>query len=129
MLDEAGYPRGSDGTRFTLKFAQFDRWDPTYAEVILGYFEAIGVKGEIVIQTVAEHTAANKADTHEWALFSGGVQGMGFTALLKPNTPKFSVSQPWVQGYFGESGMGWGERNTFMARLWIDSQLKAEMGR
>ena len=26
---------------------------------------------EIVIQTVAEHVAANKADTHEWALFSG----------------------------------------------------------
>ena len=28
LLDEVGYPRGSDGTRFTLKFAQFDRWDP-----------------------------------------------------------------------------------------------------
>ena len=49
--------------------------------------------------------------------------------LIKPNAPKFSLSQPWVEGYSGEFGMGWGERNTFMARLWIDSELKESMGR
>ena len=49
-------------------------------------------------------------------------------AILKPQSPKFYVSQPWVEGYFGESGMQRASRNTFMARLWIDSALKKEMG-
>ena len=47
--------------------------------------------------------------------------------LVKSNAPKFHVSQPWVEGYFGEAGMGRGERNTFLARLWIDSELKQAM--
>ena len=49
--------------------------------------------------------------------------------LVKSISPRVAVSQPWVQGYFGESSMGWAERNAFMARLWIDSELKKAMGR
>ena len=49
--------------------------------------------------------------------------------LIKSRVPTFYVSQPWVQGYFGEAGMGWGRRYTFMARLWIDSEMKEAMGR
>ena len=49
--------------------------------------------------------------------------------ISKSTVPKFGVSQPWVQGYFGESGMGWGERMTHLARIWIDSELKEAMGR
>ena len=49
--------------------------------------------------------------------------------LVKSKSPQFSVSQPWVEGYFGEAGMGWGERNTVQARIWIDSELKNAMGR
>ena len=48
-------------------------------------------------------------------------------ALVKSGSPWYYVSQPWVQGYFGEAGMGLGERNTFQARLWIDSELKQVM--
>ena len=48
--------------------------------------------------------------------------------LNKSNSPTFAVSQPWVQGYFGEAGMGWGERNTHLARIWIDSELKKAKG-
>ncbi len=48
--------------------------------------------------------------------------------LVKSNIPNHFVNQPWVQGYFGEAGMGWGERMTHLARLWIDSELKEEMG-
>ena len=49
-------------------------------------------------------------------------------ALNKSTSPLFFLSQPWVEGYFGEAGMGWGERNTFQARLWIDQELKEAMG-
>ena len=48
--------------------------------------------------------------------------------LVKSRVPTFYVSQPWVQGYFGEAGMGWGRRYTFMARLWIDQELKEATG-
>ena len=178
LLDAAGYPRGADGYRFTVKLAHYDRYDPTYAEIVIGYFDAIGVKGELDILTDAEAGPLNAADTHEFALMTnaygtlapslyvhritrfGGVdyakakdprmdalvadmqtpttleewqsyyrQADEITirehwGLIKSNAPKFGLSQPWVEGYFGEFVMGWGERNTFMARLWIDSELK-----
>ena len=49
-------------------------------------------------------------------------------AIVRSSSPDFAVSQPWVQGYFGEAGMGTSERYTFMARLWIDSEMKEAMG-
>ena len=48
--------------------------------------------------------------------------------LVKSRSPMFYVSQPWVQGFFGESMMGKGERNTHLARIWIDQELKKAMG-
>ena len=48
--------------------------------------------------------------------------------LVKSRSPMIYVSQPWVEGYFGEAGMQRASRNTFMARLWIDSGLKEAMG-
>ena len=48
--------------------------------------------------------------------------------LVKSISPRFSVNQPWVKSFSGESSMGLGERNTFFARLWIDSELKESTG-
>ena len=48
--------------------------------------------------------------------------------IVKPRSPLFSVSQPWVEGYAGEWGLGDTERHTHFSRLWIDSELKKEMG-
>ena len=183
LLDAAGYTRGADGYRFKVKIAHYDRYDPTYTELLMGYFEAIGVKSEMVVQTTAEQTALGRADTHEWHIYnmSYGVlapsnyiyritrfgdfdnakakdprmdalvaamqtattveewksyhrQADEITVrehwgLVKSNSPKFSATQPWVEGFFGELGMGWGGRNTLFARLWIDSELKKAMGR
>ena len=153
----------------------------------MGYFEAIGVESELVMQSPAEYNAANSnsVDTHEWHLPSGAYGVAGHASwlplttlthnfgtysinkakdprmdalylahiettdmeelksiyrqadeitvrehwgLVKSISPRFSVSQPWVQGYFGEAGMGWGERNTHLARIWIDQELKEAMG-
>ena len=183
LLDEAGYARGADGYRFKLKLALHDRYDPTYPEIVMGYFEAIGVDSELVMQSGAESTARNRADTAEWHLMNGSYQGdnpiwqlsvmsqnidgWSFNkakdpridalyravresidveevksilrqadeiavrehwGLNKSASPVFSVNQPWVKGYNGEWNMGRGERNTFMARIWIDSELKKAMG-
>ncbi len=184
LLDEAGYPRGADGIRFKVKLALHDRYDPTHPELIMGYFEAIGVASELVMQTTPESGARNNAETAEWELLSGGYgsgatqvmieamcQNAGRTfsytkvqctrlkdlheaatnsllledvqsiirqadeitvrqhfGLVKSISPRFSVNQPWVKSFSGESSMGLGERNTFFARLWIDSELKESTG-
>ena len=44
-----------------------------------------------------------------------------------PRVPLFSVTQPWVIGYNGEID-GNVDRHQHVARLWIDSELKKEMG-
>ena len=49
-------------------------------------------------------------------------------AIWGPDSPQYQLSQPWVKGYSGEASMGnwqWGE---LFARVWIDQELKAEMG-
>ena len=186
LLDAAGYPRGADGYRFKVSLALHDRYDPTYPEILMGYYDAIGVESELVMQTGPESTARNNADTAEWHILSGGymwegstayihiqmvVQNIGWGSYNKANDPRmealylaakealdieeyksilrqadeitvrehwgpsksvapiFSVNQPWVIGFNGEGTMGRDRRNTFFARLWIDSELKEAMGR
>ena len=45
-----------------------------------------------------------------------------------PDSPQYQVSQPWLKGYNGEAHMGNWHFNDFFARIWIDQELKAEMG-
>jgi len=75
LLDAAGYPRGADGYRFKLTMALLVRFEPTYAEIVVEFFRAIGVDAEIYISPEAEHSAAFKADTHEWHLMTGAHLG------------------------------------------------------
>ena len=183
ILDAAGYPRRADGYRFKVKLGSAEKFETTYAEILVSYFDAIGVDSEIEVVTAADKGAARSGPTMKWDLHNFGyyswfapnkdiyclsncadghwpktqdqrmhdiVAAMKVAAtmeesmslhreadektvrdhyaILKPQSPKFYVSQPWVEGYFGESGMQRASRNTFMARLWIDSALKEEMG-
>ena len=45
-----------------------------------------------------------------------------------PRTPISFLLQPWVIGFNGEMVLGNNEANEPLARLWIDSELKAAMG-
>ena len=45
-----------------------------------------------------------------------------------PTVPRIRVTQPWVKGYSGEYHLGRSNTNALFARLWIDRDLKAEMG-
>ena len=42
--------------------------------------------------------------------------------------PQFQVAQPWVKGYNGEIGIGVAGFTTLLTRLWIDQDLKQELG-
>ena len=41
---------------------------------------------------------------------------------------KYRAHQPWVLGFNGEWEISWMDQQSILARLWIDSELKAEMG-
>ena len=45
-----------------------------------------------------------------------------------PDAPQYQLSQPWVKGYNGEACMGNWQFQDLFARLWIDQELKTEMG-
>ena len=46
-----------------------------------------------------------------------------------PTSPQFNVAQSWVKGYNGEISLGMqGQFLTLTARVWIDQDLKREMG-
>ena len=45
-----------------------------------------------------------------------------------PDVPIVHVTQPWLKGYNGEYHLGYNNTNALFARLWIDQDLKNEMG-
>ncbi len=45
-----------------------------------------------------------------------------------PIAPSFEATQPWLKGYNGEFRLGFTVKNWLFARLWIDQDLKKEMG-
>ena len=46
-----------------------------------------------------------------------------------PLSPQFNVAQPWVKGYNGEVSLSKnGHYSTVLTRVWIDQDLKREMG-
>ncbi len=55
------------------------------------------------------------ATAQHWILWGGRV-------------PQFNVHQPWIKGYNGETDLGDMDRTMMFSRLWIDQELKKEMG-
>ena len=45
-----------------------------------------------------------------------------------PKVPVFNASQPWIKGYNGEVELGLARAAAIFARIWIDQDLKKEMG-
>ena len=48
--------------------------------------------------------------------------------ITAPVTPQFNVAQPWLKGYNGEVSIGNQQYTSLLARLWIDQDLKRELG-
>ena len=48
--------------------------------------------------------------------------------IAGPRPPMFNAVQPWVMGYNGENDLSTTEGPLIFARLWIDQDLKKEMG-
>ena len=184
LLDEAGYPRGADGVRFSLPLVHRESSDLGYLEVVKAYLAEIGIAGEI--ETVDRPTWIAMAGEGTWGggglVLQGRHAGLDYppdslcfkpsafymkladdpvqeamheevmaattfeeqARLVKacdwhqilqhsyiwgPKVPQFHASQPWVMGYNGEGALSvQSQAAAIYARLWIDQELKKEMG-
>ena len=183
LLDEAGYPRGPDGTRFKVALGHYEFFLLDYTQLAAAYWADIGVDVDITVRDRSTHLAAEREHTYgdmvtsiagndpygpllplEW-YYSGGYRNPSnlndpeydllYEAardattleeqqkavketdmwLIKnhlyvwgPIDPRFIAIQPWLIGYNGELMLGQDDRKALFARLWIDSELKKEMG-
>ena len=57
LLDEAGYERGDDGTRFKAEFSHFARWPVAWSEFAVSYWREIGIDIDMITPSQAEHNA------------------------------------------------------------------------
>ena len=188
LLDEAGYPRGADGIRFTAEYTHRDVIDLGYTEVAAGYWSDIGVEVTTRIVDTGTMIAAKADTTYEmitgdmgqpnavWAMqahrddqlfireylacsdpcaidrsvldaasdafYAATTVEERFEAskaynmsvieqhnqIWGPLAPQFQVNNPWVKGYNGEYSLGEIQYHPVLARLWIDQDLKREMG-
>ena len=183
LLDEAGYPRGADGTRFKTTLNIHSSLPLGYFELAATYWAEVGVDLEINPLDGATWSAARREHTWEglmWTpignngnplnlvrIYAHSISNEAFVGirypkldslieaaqattseeerqrLVKevdmytienhwwvwgPKAGKHMAHQPWVVGFNGETQLGSLDRLTILARLWIDSALKAEMG-
>ena len=182
LLDEAGYPRGSDGVRFETTVNHNQGFDLNYQQIAAEYWREIGVDVEIDVLDGATLTAGRQNSTFEGMTMLIAALTWSPTAALKfwyseggwtadnindadydamydaaaaaatpeelqklaieldmyeierhwhlwgPMVPQFIAHQPWVMGYNGEVDLGRISQRVIYARLWIDSELKEEMG-
>ena len=183
LLDEAGYPRGADGTRFKTVLNHLYRFPLGFSELAATYWAEIGVDVQINVLDEAGAGPTRSNRTWEGLIYhtmGNNTEPLGFVrqmvhsssfedlhgirypeldALLDaaaatdseeerqrlvkevdmytmenhwwiwgPKAGKYMSHQPWVVGFNGETWLGFMDRLTILARLWIDSALKAEMG-
>ncbi|MDE0448605.1 MAG: ABC transporter substrate-binding protein [Spirochaetaceae bacterium] len=193
LLDEAGLPRGTDGTRFETTYLTISSHDVSWPELLGGYWGAVGIKlniqpipiGELIPRLTAARPVRAAGGIGDWDMWVGSTGAKGepwqqmsmsyggstgwhqipqhdaqYDALYDemvgaatvaeqtrpiremdmrhleqhwmiwgPEAPQFAVHQPWLMGYGGEGAFGSQQYLNVWARLWVDSQLKAEMSR
>ena len=190
LLDEAGYPRGEDGIRFSTVYEHYEFFDLGYYQIAMDYLRQIGIDVEIreidrsTHQQKGNECSSNpfdcpylglRTDVHgaeypgatsviadtsstsgwrdqnvidaefdeyyenmlaattleeqqKWARKADLRIAEGIWVIRGPRAPLFNVTQPWLKGYNGEGDLGSLQRMPIYARLWIDQDLKREMG-
>ena len=103
LLDEAGYPRGSDGIRFKTTLKWIESFDVGYAELAIGFWREIGVDVELLLISGAEYTPVTGDRDYEMVT--------SITANLSPG---------YIHYY---SGFNWNQANP--QDPWYDAKVEA----
>ena len=183
LLDEAGYPRGADGIRFSTIYSHYEFFDLGYYQIAMDYLRQIGIDVEIEEITRAKHSewgmnhgypglrttvtaaeypsglapinsywsqagwrpqnvsdamfdefyenalaATTVEEQQEWARQANLRIVDQLWVIRGPIAPLFGATQPWIKGYNGEGDIGGMQRSTVLMYLWVDQDMKREMG-
>ena len=111
LLDEAGYPRGADGTRFKT-ILNYGPWaDLGYVEIAVSYWAEIGVDVEIDVLDYGEY--------HE-RLFSRTYEGMVSAIAGTIYDPEMTVSWYHSDNQWNRGGSQWAQLDAL-----VDAALAA----
>ncbi|MDE0449005.1 MAG: ABC transporter substrate-binding protein [Spirochaetaceae bacterium] len=183
LLDEAGYPRGEDGIRFSTIYSHYEFFDLGYYQIAMDYLRQIGIDVEIEEITRAQNSewgmshgypglrtdvwaaeypsglapinsywskagwnpnnnndpvfdeiyekalaATTVEEQQEWARQANLRIAEQLWMIRGPVAPLFGATQPWIKGYNGEGDVGGMQRSTVLMYLWVDQDLKRELG-
>ena len=79
LLDEAGYPRGANGTRFETVVLHLERYDLNYLQLVASYWADIGIDVEIDVQPLASFVARRSNFDFEMISAEGGMKASPFS--------------------------------------------------
>ena len=183
LLDDAGYPRGEDGIRFSTIYSHYEFFDLGYYQIAMDYLRQIGIDVEIEEITRAQNSewgmshgypglrtdvwaaeypsglapinsywskagwnpnnnndpvfdeiyekalaATTVEEQQEWARQANLRIAEQLWMIRGPVAPLFGATQPWIKGYNGEGDVGGMQRSTVLMYLWVDQDLKRELG-
>ena len=183
LLDDAGYPRGEDGIRFSTIYSHYEFFDLGYYQIAMDYLRQIGIDVEIEEITRAQNSewgmshgypglrtdvwaaeypsglapinsywskagwnpnnnndpvfdeiyekalaATTVEEQQEWARQANLRIADQLWMIRGPVAPLFGATQPWIKGYNGEGDVGGMQRSTVLMYLWVDQDLKRELG-
>ena len=183
LFDEAGYPRGEDGIRFSTIYSHYEFFDLGYYQIAMDYLRQIGIDVEIEEITRAQNSewgmnhgypglrsttwaveypsgvapinsywsqagwrpqnvsdsvfdelyenalaATTVEEQQEWARKANLRIAEQLWTIRGPIAPLFGATQPWIKGYNGEGDIGSMQRSTVLMYLWVDQDLKRELG-
>ena len=179
LLDEAGLPRGADGTRFEMEAISTPTfgdqgwnellaagWREIGIDVTISYLEGpvvmarrrakdfdvrMGVSGyewnptgqllywandpprrlddpvyDEMVRRV--QTATTLEERQRLSREASDYLNRQYVPIWGARVPQFNAFWPWVKGYNGEADPGDMDRILIYSRLWIDQDLKREMG-
>lgn len=72
--------------------------------------------------------ATTREEQKEWARKADLRVAEQLWVIRGPLAPLFGASQPWIKGYAGETDLGLNSHKTWLAYVWVDQDLKREMG-
>ena len=67
-------------------------------------------------------------EQQEWARKANLRIAEQLWTIRGPVAPLFGATQPWIKGYNGEGDIGAMQRSTVLMYLWVDQDMKREMG-
>ena len=131
LLDEAGYARGAAGVRFKVTYDHRDVIDLGWVEIVAGYWKEIGVEVEITVMDTGAWVDRRARGLYEMSTGDHErVRRLHHAAALpglRPQGAEFQLANPWVKGWNGERTIG-DIGNEVLVRIWLDQDLKREMG-